>query len=198
MKPLHWNRVVIDAHEPNHKKSIWDGITDVAFNEDEFAELFAQKVVTRAAPDETKTERRMPQFTRLLDDKRFNAISIMRSRLPDDAALVKALTEMDTKVLSPEMIQSILLNEPTKDEITMVQEAIMNGAEVDKSEHFIVLVGDIPFLSERLKLWNFKNFFTERIGDIVTPLTVFSKAISELKASEGVKEFLATALTLGN
>lgn len=135
---------------------------------------------------------------RVLPSKRYNAIAIMRSRLPSDAQLKDIINRMDRTVIDKHMIHELYTNLLTQEEEQMIRDVMMPGIVLDKSEHFGMMLASIPFVRQKLHCWDWLNDFEEKLSEIGPPLLVLQKACKEVRESGALRGFLGIVLAVGN
>ena len=101
-KVLRWGRIVLPQDEDKKKPSVWDRVVEIRVDEEEVSKMFAIKKASKAAG--AAGDRGDPQGdggeksskpVRVLPEKRFNAISILATQLPQGQALVDIITRLD-------------------------------------------------------------------------------------------------------
>ena len=202
-KVLRWGRIVLPQEEK--KPSVWDNVVEIRVDEEQVSTMFAIKkpvksigggAAAAAAGGEKKAESQKP--VRVLPDKRFNAISILRTQLPQGNQLSEIIMKFDRTRLQPSAVANLYKSLLTEEEIASIQEVMGPGVTLDKAEQFGMMVAEIPCIAQRLHCWTFMNDFDERVEDIGPALTIVQKACKELRESGVLRGFLGVVLTLGN
>jgi len=173
-------------------------------DEEEFSSLFALKKAAKtlgggaggAGGDKKGDVSNKP--IRVLADKRFNAISILRTQLPQGDQLKQIILNFDRTKLSQNAVHQLHNTLLTEEEISSIQEVMGPGVVLDKAEQFGMMLAEIPCVAQRLHCWTFMNEFDERVEDIGPALTIVQKACKELRDSSILRQFLGVVLTLGN
>jgi len=203
-KVLRWGRIVLPQSD-DKKPSVWDNVSEIRVNEEELSTMFAIKKPTKsvggagaaaAAAADKKPEVQKP--IRVLSDKRFNAISILRTQLPQGSQLTDIIMKFDRSKIQPAAVHQLHSSLLTEEEIASIQEVMGPGVILDKAEQFGMMLAEIPLISQRLHCWTFMNEFDERVEDIGPSLTIVQKACKELRDSHVLRGFLGVVLTLGN
>lgn len=205
-KVLRWGRIVLPQDEDKKKPSVWDRVVEIRVDEEEVSKMFAIKKASKAAG--AAGDRGDPQGdggeksskpVRVLPEKRFNAISILATQLPQGQALVDIITRFDRDKLGAAAVHQLYNALLTDEEVQSIQE-VMVGPDVvlDRAEQFGMMLAEIPCVAQRLRCWTFMNEFDERVGDIGPALTTVQKACRELHESAVLRQFLGVVLTLGN
>ncbi|BFU19239.1 formin family protein [Entamoeba histolytica HM-1:IMSS-B] len=200
LRPLYWNRIVIDM---NNDKSIWREIKEVRVDEKEIIEMFKQKKNTTTHignNDENKSiggnNKNKKEYTRLLDDKRYNQLGIIKSRLPKEPVLNSAIKELNSNILNPDLLKTIKDSLLTSEEIALFADA--NKNEIDPVELFFYNISSIHGVKERLTSWEFIQTLPEKIEEYPEQLNKVEAGIKALKESFAYKKFLGIVVSLGN
>jgi len=203
-KVLRWGRIVLPQQGDEKKKpSVWDNVTEIRVNEEELSTMFAIKKPVKSlaagggAGGEKKAEA-TNKPVRVLADKRFNAISIIRTQLPPADQLKEIIMNFQRDKLKPSAVHQLHNALLTEEEIASIQEVMGSGVVLDKAEQFGMMLAEIPCIAQRLHCWTFMNEFDERVEDIGPSLNIVQKACKELRDSSILRQFLGVVLTLGN
>jgi len=192
---------VLPQQQEVKKPSVWDNVVEIRVDEEEFSSMFAikkaAKVLGAAGAGDKKAET-SNKPVRVLDDKRFNAISILRTQLPAIDQLKEIILNFQRDKLQPNAVHQLHNALLTEEEIASIQDVMGPGVILDKAEQFGISIAEIPCISQRLHCWTFMNEFDERVEDIGPNLTVVQKACKELRDSSILRQFLGVVLTLGN
>jgi len=188
--------------QEDKKPSIWDNVNEIRVDEDEFSALFAIKKPVKTLGGGSgaggKKSDSANKPVRVLDDKRFNAISILRTQLPPTDQLKEIILKFDRTKLNPSAVHQLHNALLTEEEVASIQEVMAPGVVLDKAEQFGIMLAEIPCISQRLHCWTFMNEFDERVEDIGPSLTTVQKACKELRESSVLRSFFGVVLTLGN
>eukprot|EP01133_Synstelium_polycarpum_P004084 gene4084-4759_t len=209
MKPLYWSRVInCPGSQGAQKKTVWESLPDVAFDEDQFIELFSlytEKLIsTNGSPvlspfssSGALGKKPIQKVISLLSQKRSNTISIMCSKLPSDENLIRAIRELDSAKLSLEQVVSLFNNIPTAEEMASIQE-LSDEFILDKPERWCLMIDGFPKIKPRLRSWEFMLKFDDAIKNIADSIETVSTACNELKTSPSLFYLLSILLSLGN
>lgn len=203
-KPFHWNRIILQPAE-SRKPAIWDNIREENVDEDELFDLFSIKkgaAKMKAASDSgssaTAAAGSDGKPVRVLDSKRFNAISFMRNKLPPDDQLMSIIKGFETDKIEKEMVHEMYVNLVTPEEEQMIKDVMLPGVILDAPEQFSMMLTGVPSIHQRLHCWDFMNNFDDQLVDIGPPLIVIQKACGEIRSSPSLKKFLGVVLSIGN
>eukprot|EP01105_Mastigella_eilhardi_P019924 TRINITY_DN4711_c0_g1_i1.p1 TRINITY_DN4711_c0_g1~~TRINITY_DN4711_c0_g1_i1.p1 ORF type:complete len:1114 (-),score=336.68 TRINITY_DN4711_c0_g1_i1:49-3315(-) len=217
MKPLHWNRIILQKNGSPAPKTVWDGLQPVDIPQDRIVQLFAlkkpaaQQAVAAghlrdvspfradgySSPEPDSAQK--AQVVHVLSGKRSNAVAIMRSKLPPDAAFPTALRVLDKEKVPKEMVHALVQNFPTTEEEQLLHETEGPGVTFDKPEQFcLLLLGVSPKALPRLRCWDFMNEYDERLQEVGPPLDAVREAARELLSSDALRRLLAIVLAYGN
>ena len=203
-KPFHWNRIILQPAE-GRKPAIWDNIREETVDEDEIFDLFSIKKgaakakmgdsgagAVAAAPGSDGKP------VRVLDSKRFNAISFMKNKLPPDDQLMSIIKGFEVEKIEKEMVHEMYVNLVTPEEEQMIKDVMAPGVILDVPEQFSMMLTSVPSIHQRLHCWDFMNNFDDQLVDIGPPLVVIQKACNEIRSSPSLKKFLGVVLSIGN
>ncbi|EGG17364.1 actin binding protein [Cavenderia fasciculata] len=196
MKPLYWNRYIIHGS----RKTIWDGLPQVSFDEDQFMDLFSlytEKLIAVGSSPSVPGKKPVQKVVSLLSQKRSNTISIMCSKLPSDENLIRAIREMDTTKLTLEQVTSLYNNIPTPEEMAAIQE-LSDDVVLDKPERWCLMIDGFPKVKQRLKTWEFMLKFDSMFKAVYDSMMTISNASNEIRESESVAYLFSILLSLGN
>ena len=112
MKHVYWNRFLVDP--TTQSNVVWLDLLEPKVNTEEIEDLFCVKKVT---VKEKKVDAK-PKKHMVLDSKRSQAVAIMKSTLPRDFNVLKAaILIMDRETLSEDVVNSLLANMGTPEEV---------------------------------------------------------------------------------
>ena len=86
---------------------------------------------------------------------------------------IPAIFTLDETILKPESIRALLKNGPEAEELESIHAALELPPEdlpLDKPEKFLLALGEVKNLNQRLQVWGFKVSFKESMENIVPPL----------------------------
>ncbi|GAM17940.1 hypothetical protein SAMD00019534_011150 [Acytostelium subglobosum LB1] len=208
MKPLPWSRII--NHPGEGKKSIWNILPEVAFDEEQFVDLFSlytEKLVSfngspvlssaNSTQQTGPNKKPIQKVISVLSQKRSNAISIMCSKLPSDENLIRALRELDSSKLTLEQVSSLHTNIPTQEEMSSILE-LNEDFVLDKPERWCLMIDGFPKVKQRLRVWEFMLRFDDLIKSISDSTDIVSIASNELKTSYSLIHLMGILVALGN
>ncbi|CAF1316193.1 unnamed protein product, partial [Didymodactylos carnosus] len=205
VKPLYWNKIVLNV---NHSDAIWLNIEEPTFDEDSLAKMFEKPVInsSKKAPpaDQHSTTLSTKSSTgketiKLLDEKRSRAIGIFISSRHLDVQTIKDyLLKCDTSCMNIETLTGVYNNQPTDDEIQLLEPYLNDNQALDKPELFLTGLLKIPCMSDRLHCLVFEISFNETLSSIDAQLNTLLTACDELIHSTSLKQLLGLILAIGN
>ena len=77
-------------------------------------------------------------------------------------------------------------------------DAGVDQSEVPPIDYFMLLLGEIPRVKERLKCILLSVEFEEKYEDVLSKVTTITTAVRKMKASIQIKTIMETILALGN
>jgi diaphanous 1 len=136
---------------------------------------------------------------RFLSDKRFNAVAILLSFLPQPDVVVQAVKRMDLQALDKDQVAALHKQLPSEEEVQLITSSGLSVSELAKPEAFLMqLCHAIPAVHSRIDCWNFVLSFQECVDDLKTPFTIVSGAIQSVRASKCLPSICALVLHCGN
>jgi hypothetical protein len=225
LKQLHWKKLDDDAKELlEYKNSVWGNgsagtnsssskATDIiAIDAAGITELFRQK--RRGKPSKSSGKKgdkpaaeasQEAQEVVLFPNKGYGVdIFLARLRM-DNAAICRAMAQMNENVLNPDRLQKFIKFVPTAKEIqTVVTYMASKGAKealLSKTARFFYAlrtVRGLPDLKTRLTLFLFKQQFDELCSTIQVNLDKVHRASRALQQSASLKTVLRLILAIGN
>ncbi|XP_052005619.1 protein diaphanous homolog 1-like isoform X2 [Xyrauchen texanus] len=204
LKRANWNKI---AAEDLSEKSFW-----VKAKEDRFEnkELFAKLTLTfstqtkvkkdQEASEEKKTaQKKKVKELKVLDSKSSQNLSIFlgSNRLPYEE-FKNVILEVDEKLLTENMVQSLLKLLPEQKQLTTLSEMKDEYEELAESEQFGVVISSVKRLKPRLSAILFKLQFEEQVNNVKPDIVAVTAACEELRQSEGFSKLLELTLLLGN
>lgn len=139
----------------------------------------------------------------LLSLTRANNIGITLSRVTVQFdEMVRAINQIDTKVLSLDAVTALATIVPPKTEITLVNDYLNSTNEdlksLGKEEQFVAVVGTVPRLACKLEVIRTAHSFKTDIQEVGQAMSFVQAACEELQHSELLRRLLATVLMIGN
>ncbi len=138
MKPLHWTRILLQPREmPTRRPMIWDGVSEVDFDQGDFELNFAVKA--REGHDDPDKKKDLAaaakaSAVRVLTVKRSNTIAVMCSKLPDTDTLIQAIRNLDSAVLERQFVRALGQNMANAEELQQIREMQLPDITLDKPE----------------------------------------------------------------
>ncbi len=199
MKGLFWKPIII--RQPSDRTdddpdTVWDGMPelDPRFDAMDFESLFATKVIEKKVEKPSEKTKTLSA----LDPKRSQAVSIMMAKVPDH--IDRVVRDMDDAALDTDILSSIIVGLGSEEEITALKNLRDGDSSTpfDKPDEFVWRMHTIPFVTERLKCWEFQKQFPDRTWDLTQPLANIKSAVIEFRISEAIPAIFSLALTCGN
>ncbi|XP_026095469.1 protein diaphanous homolog 1-like isoform X3 [Carassius auratus] len=207
LKRANWSKI---AAEDLSEKSFW-----VKAKEDRFEnkELFAKLTLTfstqtktskgkkdqEASEDKKNAQKKKVKELKVLDSKTSQNLSIFlgSNRMPYEE-MKNVILEVNEKVLTENMVQSMLKLLPEQEQLNLLSEMKDEYEELAESEQFAVVISTVKRLKPRLSSILFKLQFEEQMNNIKPDLVAVKAACEELQKSEGFAKLLEITLLLGN
>lgn len=199
LKPLVWQKVPKNRLKGTIWQTVKDGAVEApSFDRAQFEILFLAKppckpaVLSRAGSSAGGVAAAV-----LLDPKRANnlAIILSRLRLPNEE-IRRAVVHLDAEVLSPEAVSALQKCVPLPEEIELV--ATAEPASLGFAERFVLQVGSVPRLKQRLETFAFKHKFNGALHSLWSELNLMTNAAVQLVGCPPLHRLLGLLLTLGN
>ena len=212
MKNLHWNKIQLPGQEAASKSVLWSSIEEPEV-EDEFAELFGRKAAVAMKKKEAKVDEKAKdgaatinsakQLTKILDQKRSQAVGILVQSLRVTITDVEnAVIQLDTSVIDVEALQSIYEVRATKEEEGQLRRHMISEKKteepLDKPDQFLWDLAQIPHFQERISCFVFQSSFPDKLGEVAKKLDNLKMTIDALIKNEEVKKILGIILAFGN
>lgn len=209
MKALHWNRVVLGEVKGDN---IWAGSEPIKIDPVELARLYGANSGKAAAKEKAgaaaaggggsrpgaAVEAKKKEKTRILSDKRFNALSIALSHLPPLPNIIQGIRRMDVKVITEEQVIALHRSMPTEDELQSVATHPAADEELSKPDLFVRGLSQIPVVNARVDCWRFSIKFPELLADATQPLQMIASAVKSVRSSKTLRRALLVVLEVGN
>ncbi|EDO06397.1 formin homology 2 domain containing protein [Babesia bovis T2Bo] len=112
-----------------------------------------------------------------------------------------AVLNLNPEVLNAEATESLLTLLPTQEEITIVQEYVKSGGDVnavDRPEQFVAVISTIPLLKQRLECHQIALTFKEHFDEIEAPLSRIIKGCEDVMTNRSLNVLANVVLKIGN
>ncbi|XP_065130921.1 protein diaphanous homolog 1 isoform X1 [Paramisgurnus dabryanus] len=204
LKRANWSKI---AAEDLNENSFW-----VKAKEDRFEnkELFAKLTLTFSTQTKTKkdqegaedkkvAQKKKAKELKVLDSKTSQNLSIFlgSNRLPYEE-MKNVILEVNEKVLTENMVQSLLKLLPEQELLNTLSELKDEYEELAESEQFGVVISSVKRLKPRLSSILFKLQFEEQVNNMKPDVVAVTAACEELRQSEGFTKLLEITLLMGN
>ncbi|KAK7140927.1 hypothetical protein R3I93_015161 [Phoxinus phoxinus] len=204
LKRANWSKI---AAEDLSEGSFW-----VKAKEDRYEnkELFAKLTLTfstqtkikkdqEGAEEKKNTQKKKVKELKVLDSKTSQNLSIFlgSNRMPYEE-MKNVILEVNEKVLSENMVQSLLKLLPEQEQLNTLTELKDEYEELAESEQFGVVISSVKRLKPRLSAILFKLQFEEQVNNVKPEVVAVTAACEELRKSEGFAKLLEITLLLGN
>lgn len=199
LRQLHWQRILT-----TDENTVWGQLHErydaFQFDKNRFEHLFSMKEsASLTVSTQSNDDNDVP--VRLLDDKRFNMLSILLHKLPDTKTIQRAVLTFDSSILTRDQLQMLQQAMPTEEEKQTFQQHLEVSSDDLKElpERFIAMVLETPVFEERVRSWLFIIDFKSTVRDeVMAPLECCSHCITEIMSSSSLRLFLGYVLRLGN
>ena len=208
MKPLFWNRIVVNEIKSHKHKEfqnarlVWEEIDEARINYDEVDELFSKVPIDNSRKSRlTKNKSPPKQFAKVIEPKRSQAIGILLSSLRLEFYVVEnAIMNLDSSQVEMEKLKAIYDNRAGEEEIKKIKKHIAQnpGIPLDKPDQFLYDLTVIPDFAERMFCFIFQESFQESISVIENRINNLKMTAEMLMNGKGVKEVLGLVLAVGN
>ncbi|XP_056625199.1 protein diaphanous homolog 1 isoform X1 [Triplophysa dalaica] len=204
LKRANWSKI---AAEDLSENSFW-----VKTKEDRFEnkELLAKLTLTFSTQTKTKKDqdttdekksgqKKKVKELKVLDGKTSQNLSIFlgSNRMPYED-MKNVILEVNEKVLTENIVQSLLKLLPEEEQLNMLSELKDEYEELAESEQFGVVISSVKRLKPRLSSILFKLQFDEQVNNIKPDVVAVTAACEELRKSESFAKLLEITLLLGN
>uniref|UniRef100_A0A8C1Y6X1 Diaphanous related formin 1 n=1 Tax=Cyprinus carpio TaxID=7962 RepID=A0A8C1Y6X1_CYPCA len=207
LKRANWSKI---APEDLSEGSFW-----VKAKEDRFEnkELFAKLTLTfstqtktskgkkdqEASEDKKNAQKKKVKELKVLDSKTSQNLSIFlgSNRMPYEE-MKNVILEVNEKVLTENMVQSLLKLLPEQEQMNTLSEMKDEYEELAESEQFGVVISSVKRLKPRLTSILFRLQFEEQVNNVKPDVVAVTAACEELRKSESFAKLLEMTLLLGN
>ncbi|XP_051810668.1 protein diaphanous homolog 1 [Acanthochromis polyacanthus] len=149
-------------------------------------------------------EKKLPQKKKvkelkILDSKTSQNLSIFLGsfRLPYEE-IKNAILEVNEKILTESMVQNLIKQLPTQEQLNVLGEMKDEYDDLAESEQFGVVMSTVKRLMPRLEAILFKLQFEEQLNNIKPDVVSVTAACEELRKSETFSKLLEIILLVGN
>uniref|UniRef100_A0AAY4DQ38 Diaphanous related formin 1 n=1 Tax=Denticeps clupeoides TaxID=299321 RepID=A0AAY4DQ38_9TELE len=204
MKKANWSKI---EPEDLSEISFWTKV-----NEDRYEsnELFAKLTLTFSSQTKIKkdqdgtddkkiAQKKKVKELKVLDAKTSQNLSIFlgSNRLPYEE-IKNVILEVNDKVLSENMVQSLLKLLPEPEQLNILGEMKDEYEDLAESEQFGVVMSSVKRLKSRLNAILFRLQFDEQINNIKPDVVSVTAACEELRSSNNFSRLLEIILLMGN
>eukprot|EP01084_Bolivina_argentea_P073631 133608_1 len=193
MKALHWRKIV----QPEIKNTIWDGIDDTEINIDteEFESMFQRNIIRKTRDKFGKDLEEI----HLIDGKRSHNVDVGLSTLKLSHQQIKnAILLMDEKVLDLNKVIELRNYIPDIYEQDILRHFDGDVSLLAYTERFFLALCNIPDLTTRMELFQFKLQFKQLIALQRDKINILRKAHDNVKHCKSFKIILQYILAFGN
>lgn len=204
LKRANWSKI---AAEDLSESSFWVKAKEERF---ENKELFAKLTLTfstqtkikkdqEGSEEKKNTQKKKVKELKVLDSKTSQNLSIFlgSNRMPYEE-MKNVILEVNEKVLTENMVQSLLKLLPEQEQLNTLTELKDEYEELAESEQFGVVISSVKRLKPRLSSILFKLQFEEQVNNVKPDVVAVTAACEELRKSEGFAKLLEITLLLGN
>ncbi|XP_016426462.1 LOW QUALITY PROTEIN: protein diaphanous homolog 1-like [Sinocyclocheilus rhinocerous] len=207
LKRANWSKI---APEELSEGSFWVKAKEERFeNKELFAKLtltFSSQTKTskgkkdqEASEDKKNAQKKKVKELKVLDSKTSQNLSIFlgSNRMPYEE-MKNVILEVNEKVLTENMVQSLLKLLPEQEQLNTLLEMKDEYEELAESEQFGVVVSSVKRLKPRLTSILFRLQFEEQVNNVKPDVVAVTAACEELRKSESFAKVLEMTLLLGN
>ncbi|XP_077103381.1 protein diaphanous homolog 1 [Siphateles boraxobius] len=204
LKRANWSKI---AAEDLSEGSFWVKAKEERY---ENKELFAKLTLTfstqtkikkdqEGSEEKKNAQKKKVKELKVLDSKTSQNLSIFlgSNRMPYEE-MKNVILEVNEKVLSENMVQSLLKLLPEQEQLNTLTELKDEYEELAESEQFGVVISSVKRLKPRLSAILFKLQFEEQVNNVKPEVVAVTAACEELRKSEGFAKLLEITLLLGN
>ncbi|XP_076854558.1 protein diaphanous homolog 1-like [Brachyhypopomus gauderio] len=203
LKRVNWSKI---RPEDLSESSIWVKAKEERF---ESKELFSKLTLTftsqtKAIKDQEKVDGKAAQKKKVkelkvLDSKTSQNLSIFlgSNRMPYEQ-IKNVILEVNEKVLTENMVQSLLKLLPKQEQLSALLELKDEYDDLAESEQFGVVISSVKRLKPRLTAILFRLQFDEQVNILKPDIVAVTAACEELRQSKNFANLLEIILLLGN
>uniref|UniRef100_A0A8C2ETR7 Diaphanous related formin 1 n=1 Tax=Cyprinus carpio TaxID=7962 RepID=A0A8C2ETR7_CYPCA len=161
--------------------------------------LFLGKKDQEASEDKKNAQKKKVKELKVLDSKTSQNLSIFlgSNRMPYEE-MKNVILEVNEKVLTENMVQSLLKLLPEQEQMNTLSEMKDEYEELAESEQFGVVISSVKRLKPRLTSILFRLQFEEQVNNVKPDVVAVTAACEELRKSESFAKLLEMTLLLGN
>lgn len=207
LRRANWSKI---GPEDLSENSFWTKVKEDRF---ESNELFAKLTLTFSSQtktskvkkdqdgaDEKKTaQKKKVKELKVLDPKTSQNLSIFlgSNRMPYEG-FKNAILEVNEKVLTENMVQSLMKLLPEPEQLSVLAEMKDEYDDLAESEQFGVVISSVSRLKARLSSILFRLQFEEQLNNLKPDVVAVSAACEELRQSKSFAQLLEIILLVGN
>uniref|UniRef100_A0A8C2ETR2 Diaphanous related formin 1 n=1 Tax=Cyprinus carpio TaxID=7962 RepID=A0A8C2ETR2_CYPCA len=152
-----------------------------------------------ASEDKKNAQKKKVKELKVLDSKTSQNLSIFlgSNRMPYEE-MKNVILEVNEKVLTENMVQSLLKLLPEQEQMNTLSEMKDEYEELAESEQFGVVISSVKRLKPRLTSILFRLQFEEQVNNVKPDVVAVTAACEELRKSESFAKLLEMTLLLGN
>ncbi|XP_078267132.1 protein diaphanous homolog 1-like [Rhinoraja longicauda] len=150
--------------------------------------------------DEKKTtQKKKVKELKVLDGKTAQNLSIFLGshRLPYEE-IKRMILEVDVKHLTESMIQNLVKQLPSQDQLNALLELKEEYNDLSEPEQFIVIMSSMSRLEARLLAIQFQMQFEEQVNSIKPDIVSVKAACEEVRSSDNFSKLMEIILLVGN
>ena len=201
MRPLFWTKI------PGAKltDTVWLNFDDtgIDINEDKLVTLF-KKPPKKSKVKKTKGESKDAKIEKkksVLDGQRSQNAGIAMTTVREKPEMYEDWIVRCSTKLTPSIINTLLKLVPTSTEMKMLRDQWNRddkSEEIPPIDYFLLVMGDIPRVKERLQCILLSCEFEEKYESVLSNVTTIMSAVRKMKSSIQIKTIMETILALGN
>ncbi|KAK3558541.1 hypothetical protein QTP86_019009, partial [Hemibagrus guttatus] len=168
----------------------------------EFSDSFSSSMIAKKdqeGGEDKAAQKKKVKELKVLDSKSSQNLSIFlgSNRLPYDE-IRNVILEVNEKVLTENMVQSLLKLLPEEEQLKVLSEMKDEYEDLAESEQFGVVMSSVKRLKPRLSAILFRLQFEEQINNIKPDIVAVTAACEELTKSDNFAQLLQIILLVGN
>jgi len=206
LRQLHWQKIPPVKVEG----TVWNALpTPKGIDEEALKALFTLKVVglgrKNSATGLVAPKGGGDKKVMLLDIKRSNQIQIALAKFKKSHEEMRdCILSLDEGVIKVEDVNKLKSCVPTAEERELLQPYLPDGekhahvANLEAADHFLVLVSQVPRVTQRLDCFQTKLNLPQRITDAMAQIDSVTSAVKGVRESNVLPQLLALVLAAGN
>lgn len=202
MKQLHWERWALPE---DCEGTLWYKVhkelhTMMDFDQAKFEEMYKTSDKKKEPKDKVKKAKKIE----MMDDKKFQNVSIMLTKQPKIPQMREALDTLDAKVFDRDTLEALKGGLPSDEEIdafvSKIPEKEKSGTNWDPPELFWKLIVDYgkDIFQKRVEAWLFTLDWDEMMTNVRKPMQRLHGAVSCVTSSESLPYICGILLGFGN